>query len=137
MTPRFVDTNIFLRHFLDDDPVHSPASHALFEAIERGEISVWTTDLAIAEIVFVLSNKRMFNLSREHIRDMILPLIELSGVQLPSKRLYRRIFDLYINQSIDVIDAYHAALMEDDNALELYSFDRHFDRVESLRRVEP
>ncbi len=137
MTVSFLDTNIFLRHLIADDPVRSPACLALLQAIERGETSVWTSELVIAELVFVLSSKRGYNLGREAIRDLLLPLIELPGLKLPHKRLYRRIFDLYTSLPIDYVDAYHAALIENRGQPELYSYDTHFDRIAGITRMEP
>ena len=134
---RFLDTNIFLRHLLNNDPRQSRACLALIEAIEEGQITVWTTDLVIAELVFVLGSKHTYNLDRDSIRDLLLPLINLPGLKLPHKRLYRRIFELYTNLPIDYIDAYHAAMVENSDEHELYSYDHDFDRVDSVKRMEP
>ena len=137
MTHRFLDTNILLRHLMNDDPVQSPASLALIEAIEQRRVTAWTSDLVIAEVVFVLANKRTYNLSREAIRDLLLPLINLAGLKLPRKRLYKRIFELYTTLPIDYIDCFHAALVERWRPAELYSFDTDFDRILGITRVEP
>ena len=137
MTHRFLDTNILLRHLMNDDPVQSPASLALIEAIEQRRVTAWTSDLVIAEVVFVLANKRTYNLSREAIRDLLLPLINLAGLKLPRKRLYKRIFELYTTLPIDYIDCFHAALVERWGPAELYSFDTDFDRIPGITRVEP
>ncbi|MHB0868835.1 MAG: PIN domain-containing protein [Chloroflexota bacterium] len=137
MTASFLDTSVFLRHLTADDPVRSPACLALLQAIERGETSVWTSELVIAEMVFVLSSKRGYNLGRETIRDLLLPLIELPRLKLPHKRLYRRVFDLFASLPIDYVDAYHAALIENREQPELYSYDTHFDRIAGIKRMEP
>ncbi len=137
MTERFLDTNILLRHLLNDDPIQSPACFALIRAIERGQVTVWITDLVIAEVVFVLSNRRTYNLSRETIRDALLAIIDLPNVKLPRKRLYHRVFDLYTSLPMSFIDAYHAALVERRDPAELYSYDNDFDRVAGLHRLEP
>ena len=134
---RFIDTNIFLRHLTNDHPTQSPACFALIQAIERAEIQAWTSDLVIAEVVFVLASKTLYNVSREAIRDLILPLINLSGIKLPNKRLYHRVFALYTSLPIDYTDAYNAALMESRKRSEIYSYDTDFDRIEGIRRMEP
>jgi len=138
VTDRFVDANIFVRHITNDDPIRSPASRALFQAIRNGHVTAWTTDLVAAEVVFVLSSKRTtYNMSREAIRDALLPLLLLPGLDVPSKTLFPRIFDYFVGLAIDYIDAYHAVLVERRTPPELYSYDFHFDRVTSLRRIEP
>lgn len=137
MTERFLDTNIFLRHLLNDDPVESPACFALFQALEQGREAGWTTHLVIAELVFVLANPKTYHLSREAIRDRLLPLIGLPKLKLAQKQLYPRIFALYTSLAIDYIDCYHATLIEHRHGAELYSFDTDFDRIPSLTRHEP
>ncbi len=137
MTDPFLDTNVFLRHLLNDDPVRSRACFDLIRRIEQGELTAWTSDLVIAELVFVLSSKRTYNLDRETIRDLLLPLVGLPGLKLQHKRTYRRVFDLYTSLPIDYVDAYHAAVMEARRAPEVYSFDTHFDQIAGLRRREP
>jgi uncharacterized protein len=137
MSLPFLDSNILLRHLTNDDPQRGPACYALIEAIEQGELSVWTSDLVIAEVVFVLSNKNTYHLRREAIRDLLLPLIALPGLKIPHKRLYPRIMELYVTSPLDYIDAYHVALMEWRGTTEVLSYDKHFDRVEGIQRREP
>src|SRR5438552_6753850 len=103
-----LDSNIFIRHLANNNPVQSPACFALIQAIEQGKIKAWTSDLVIAEVVFVLSSKRIYGLDRETIRDLLLPLINLPGIKLLNKRLYERVFDLYVSLNIDYTDAYNA-----------------------------
>lgn len=134
---RFIDTNVFLRHLLNDHADQSPACYALIRAIERGEEEAWTSDLVIAELVFVLSSRNLYCLPRERIRDLLLPLIRLPGLKLSPKRLYDRIFEIYVDTSVDYIDACHAARVEQRVPPELWSYDADFDRVEGAVRVEP
>ena len=137
MSIPFLDSNILLRHLTNDDPQRGQACFALIQAIEHGELSAWTSDLVIAEVVFVLSNKNTYHLERETIRDLLLPLINLPGLKLPHKRLYGRVFELYTSLPIDYIDAYHVAWMEWRGTTEVLSYDKHFDRVEGIQRREP
>jgi predicted nucleic acid-binding protein len=138
MSARLLDTNILLRHLLADHPIHSPAAQQLIRDIERGAETAWTTPLTIAEVVFVLAGKRTYSLSREAIRAGLLPIIELSHLKIPHKRLYRRIFHLYVGHPhLSYVDAYEAALVEQRTPPELYSFDTDFDALPSVTRIEP
>jgi predicted nucleic acid-binding protein len=47
------------------------------------------------------------------------------------------VFELYTSLPIDYVDAFHAALMENRQRPEVYSYDGDFDRVVGLLRVEP
>jgi predicted nucleic acid-binding protein len=134
---RFLDTNIVLRHVLNDHPTHSPACRRLIASIERGDVDAWTTDLVVAEAVWVLTSGRVYNLARPVVRDGLLPVIEIPRLQFPSKRIYRRVFDLWVSLPIAFIDAVHATLIERRTPPELYSFDAGFDRIPTVRRIEP
>jgi uncharacterized protein len=131
----FLDTNIFLRHLLNDHEDHSPRSTAYLERVERGEFRVQTADTVVFEVVFTLQS--FYRQPKDLIRDLVLPLIELPGIELPGKPLFRRAFSYYVDQNLPFADAYHAALMERAGIAEVVSFDRHFDRVGGIQRIEP
>lgn len=137
MQGTFVDTNVFLRHVLNDVPRQSQAASRLIAAIEEGTTPAWTTPLVIAEIVFVLENPKTHNVPRAILRNTLLPLIALPRLKLERKRLYPRIFELYVSSPIDYVDAYHAAMLEHYTQQHLFSFDTDFDKVPGLTRLEP
>ena len=136
MTSYFVDTNVFLRHLLNDDPTLSSAAREIILAIEQGHLTAWTSDLVIAELVFVLSSKQLYSHTAEAIAAQLLPLIRLPNLKLMHKQVYDRAFELYIDRRIDFIDAYNAALMEQRGELHIFSFDTDFDQVIGIGRHE-
>lgn len=135
MAGLFLDTNVILRHLLGDHPDHSPRATAFLERVENGEIEVHTADTVVFETVFTL--ERHYKRPRDKIRDALLPLLGLSGIVLPGKRRYRTVFDIYIERNVSFADAYHAVLAEHLKLDQIVSFDRGFDRVLDVRRVEP
>ncbi len=137
MRPPFLDSNILLRHLTKDDPAQGRACFAVIQALERGELTAWTSELVIAEVVFVLASKSLYNLDRARVRELVLPLIGLPGLRIPHKRMYDRVFELYATLPIDYVGAYHAALIELRGETDILSYDRHFDRVTGLHRHEP
>jgi predicted nucleic acid-binding protein len=134
---RFLDANIFIRHITGDHAEQSPVARWLFEDIEQGRVAAWTTDLVIGEAVYVLGSKQTYRLDRSTVRDGLMPLVNLPGLDLPSKGFLTRAFDLYVSLPIDFPDAFHAALIEQRGETELYSFDEDFDRIPSLVRIAP
>ena len=131
----FVDTNVLLRHVLEDHPEHSPRAHALMQRVAAGELKVTLSDTVIFETVFNLD--RRLDVPKREIRDVLLPIIDLPGVSLPRKDRVRRAFDLYVEHNIPFADAYHAALAEALDPPEIISFDRHFRRVATITAIEP
>jgi predicted nucleic acid-binding protein len=134
MTLSFLDTNIFLRHLLQDDPDHSPKASAFLKRIEAGEVKVRTSDTVIFETVFTL--QKVYRRPKAAIRDTLLPLLELPGIVLPQKRRYRKVFSLYVDENLPFADAYHAVLMEQLNLTEIVTFDTDFDRITGITRVK-
>jgi predicted nucleic acid-binding protein len=135
MTLSFLDTNIFLRHLLQDDPNHSPRSSAFLKCIEAVEAKVRTSDTVIFETVFTL--QKGYRQPKQAISDALLPLIELPGIMLPSKRRYRKVFSLYVDENLPFADAYHAVLMEQLNLTEIVTFDTDFDKIKGISRIKP
>lgn len=135
MNTPFIDTNIFLRHLLQDHPEHGQRATAFLQRIEDGEFKARTADTVIFEAVFTL--QKFYKQPKAAIRDAMLPLIELPGIILPGKRKYHQVFDYYINLNLPFADAYHATLAESLRLTEIISFDRDFDRIPNIQRREP
>jgi predicted nucleic acid-binding protein len=133
----FVDTNIFLRYLTKDDPDKAQACFKLFKQAEANQITLVATETVIAEVVYVLSSKRTYNLPRDQIRARLYPLLTLQGLRLPQRRMVLRAIDLYVAYEIDFEDALIVAHMERQAVRELYSYDRDFDEVPGVKRQEP
>jgi predicted nucleic acid-binding protein len=135
VTAPFLDTNILLRHLLGDHADHSPRATAWLRNLETAVQTAHTADTVIFETVFTL--ERHYHRSKAEIRDALLPLIELPGLQLPGKRRWRTALALYVDLNLPLADAYHAVLMTHLNSTEIISFDHHFDKIPGIVRREP
>lgn len=91
----------------------------------------------LTEIVNVLSSKRTYNVPRATIRQRLLDLLDLRGLRLRNKSIYRRALDLYAGTSLDFEDCVAVAQMEHAGLTRLACFDQGFDAVASAVRVEP
>lgn len=133
---RFLDTNIFLRHVLADHTEHSPAATALLDRIATGAERAWSTALAFAECVWVLSGAN-YRYSREEIHSALAPLCGLANLDLDARPEIIEALQRYAATSISFADCFHAALVGRRRPAELYSFDHDFDRITGVRRIEP
>lgn len=134
---QFVDTNVFIRHLTRDDPDKAQACFELFQKAGANEVILTTTEAVIAEVVFVLSSKRLYNLPAEQIRELLYPLLNLNGLRLPQRQTLLRALDLYVSYQTDFEDALVVAQMERQKIRELYSYDRGFDQMQGVSRLEP
>jgi predicted nucleic acid-binding protein len=131
----FLDTNVILRHLLQDDPDQSPRATAYLLRVERGEVAVETADTVVFETVFTL--ERRHRRAKAAIRDQLLDILALPGVVLPGKSHLGDVFDLYVHHNIAFADAYHVVQMRRRGLTEIISFDREYDRVPGITRIEP
>lgn len=136
---RFLDTNIILRYLTRDDEAKARACFELLQKVKAGSEEVFTSEAIITEVVYVLSSKRgPYHLGHEDIRARLVPILMLRGLKLYQKRLYLRALEVYASfPFLDIEDAIAAAHMEKHGIREILSYDTDFDRLPSLKRVEP
>ena len=136
---RFLDTNVIFSYLTRDDETKAEACYQLFQRVSQGEEEVFTCEAIVTEVVYVLSSPRApYRLSHEEIRGRLLPILTLRGLRLPQKRVYFRALDLYAASTfLDFEDALAVAHMERIGAREILSYDRDFDRISGINRIEP
>ena len=134
---QFVDANIFLRYLTRDHPDKAQACYDLFLRAQRSETILYTTETIIAEIVYVLSSPRLYNLPPEEIRKRMTPLLTIPGLRMHKRALTLRALELYGTYGVDFEDALAVAHMEQLGLDEIISYDRDFDRFPQINRVEP
>ena len=135
----FLDTNVILRYLTRDDEAKAEACYRLFKRVQLGEEELFTCEAIVTEVVYVLSSHRAaYRLSNEEIKARLVPILTLRGLKLPQKRVYLEALDLYASSPfLDFEDALAAAHMRRQGVTRIMSYDRDFDRVPGLRRVEP
>lgn len=132
----FIDTNLFLRYLTNDIPEKADLVEALLQRAAAGEITLITTSLVIAEIVWTLAS--FYKLSREAIRDRVLAILNTPGLEIESSDLLIEAATNYAAKNVDFIDAYNAAWMLQQQLTTAYTFDRkHFSRFEHITVTEP
>lgn len=133
----FVDTNIFLRVLTKDDAERAEKCFALLKKAETKEIELVTTEAVITEIVYILSSKKWFGLTRERIHELLSPILRTKGLYIPKKNVYFRALDVYAQFNLDFEDCVIVAQMEEQEIHNLYSYDAGIDAVTAIQRLEP
>lgn len=134
MVNGFLDTNIFLRHLLNDIPDQTAKATTILQRIENGELTVRTSDAVVFETIFTL--QRSYKKPRVEIAAGLLPLLDLPGIILPGKRHFQKVFGLYTTTPIGFIDCYHIVLLDRLGLTDIFSFDTDFDGLPDLHRRE-
>lgn len=132
----FVDTNLFIRYLTNDDPVKADRVEKLLDDAARGDIALVTTEMVMAEVVWVLESA--YGLKNIDVAPLIRGILATPGLEVINAPLVSRGLEFYETHKIDFIDGYIAAVMEKQGITELYSFDRkHVSRLETIIRKEP
>jgi predicted nucleic acid-binding protein len=108
----------------------------LFERAEQGEFVLTTTETAMHETAYVLTSKQIYGVPSEIVADQLAQVVKLPCMHLKRdvrKRLLDAIDLWKRHRVLGLADALLATLAMDEG-YELASFDRHFDRIDGLRR---
>ncbi len=132
----FIDSNVLLRYLLGDHPQQSNSARALIQSIAEGKLGAWTTELVISEMVYVLSGP-VVGRERREIAEALQDLLEIPGLRLDGREVVRAALETWATVKVDWADAYHATLVVARGESRLYSFDRDFDRLSGVERMEP
>jgi len=130
-----LDANVILRFLLADHPDQSPRCWALMARIRDGEEKVFLPEVVVSDVVWTL--KSFYHWPADRIRQFVEALLLADGVQMDRKPLMLKALHLFADRNIDFSDALIAAEMLQTGQAEIYSYDRDFDRITGIRRVEP
>ena len=135
MRCRTIDANVILRFLLDEPPEQADRCQVLFARLQAGEEKVYLPEVALSDVVWTLQS--FYRWPRERIAHFAHDVISLRGIKMTRKSLVRDALHLYVEHRIDFSDALIAAEMLHGGYAEVYSYDRDFDRVAEVERVEP
>lgn len=131
----FCDTNVLIRLLTDDPLAQAQAAEATLDAAGTGQVMVILTDVVIAELAYVLTS--VYELRHHQAADRIRAVVDLPGVHVADPEVVRAALTLWSVRKIDFADAYLAALAASTADAGVLSFDRDFDDVEDVIRIDP
>lgn len=132
---RTIDANVILRYLTNDVPEQATRAGELLIKVEAGSVKVFLPDIILADIIWILEG--YYKLPRERISELVTTILSLQGLEFSNKSVALDALDLYVNKKIDWSDAFTASQMLNRGITEIYSFDKHFNRVDGIKKVEP
>ena len=128
VTKVFVDTNVFLRFLTNDDPVKAKRVEILFRQAIKGQIQLITSLLVMAEIVWTLES--FYHLTKTDIASKVEIILNTPNLLCPQAEIIVMALDLYVQENIDFIDAFHAHDLQTQGVSQIATYDhKHFKRV--------
>ncbi len=135
MADVFVDTNVFLRYLTNDDPGKAARAGKLFRDTVSGRLSLRTSALVIAEIVWTLES--YYGLGKPQIASHVEKILNTPNLECDESERILQALDLYVHKNVDYIDAYHAYTMKDLALARIATYDRrHFSRIPWVEVVD-
>lgn len=131
----FLDTNIFLRYFLKENELVFRRLEKLFSEIISGNIIGVANAMIIVEVVWVLS--RSYKWNKEKICDNIEFILITPNIRFKDKAILVNAVNVYKEKNIGFIDAYNYSYMQYYGVNKIYTFDRDFDELQDVKRLEP
>ncbi len=136
MAEFFVDTNVFLRFLTNDDPAKARRAERLFKKAIAGDVSLETSLLVIAEIVWTLES--FYKLAKPDIADKIEKILNTKNLKVQAADTVLQALDLYTTENVDFIDAYHGIMLRETGVKRVLTYDqKHFGRMDWLSISEP
>lgn len=127
----FLDANVLIRH-LTADPPDAGARATRF--LRRAD-ALLLPDVIVSEVVYVLES--FYEAPREQVATAVRAILAFRAIRVVDANLLLRAVELYELESIDFVDAYLVACAGSAGVSDIVSFDRDFDRIRSVNRVEP
>jgi len=127
---RLLDTNLIIRHLVQDDVKHARIAGRLFEACDREEISLVVFEAVLAECVFVLES--FYRFGRDEIAVTLTSLIGSPGIEIANGGRYLDALKRYRVTNLHFVDCVLAAAAAGED-VPVATFDRGFRKFADVR----
>ena len=131
----FIDTNIFIRFFVNDGSKECKNVERFFNKLVAANTKYMTSTMVIAEIVWVL--EKYYKMDKKNVCENIRLILDTPNIIIKEKQTLHDSIEIFRKQNIDFIDAYNYTCALKNSSSEIISYDRHFDRLNLLKRTEP
>lgn len=130
----FVDANIFLEIQLSDQ--RSEECKGFLRKLFSDDLSAATTDYIVYSCLLHIFNRLNF---QDRMRKFILSLSEIKNLMIlnPDLMTILKSIDIMGKYNLDFDDALVVSSMIANKIKKLVSFDKHFDVVREIERIEP
>ena len=126
MNEVLLDSNVLLRHFLQDIPTQAQEATELIEAIENGNKVGYISILVINEVIWIL--KRFYKIERKDYIPQLLKILQINNIKVIEikKDSLNQILERMKKREIDFTDIYLSAIAENRK---IVSFDKDFGKL--------
>ncbi len=128
-----IDTNVWLRFFLEDIPEQYDQALKLFSLIERGEITPYVSTIILLEIYFIF--KKVYKQSDAEIVIIFQKILEFRGITLIEKTNFPQALNFLKLYHIKLSDCLIASQIPEKAVL--VTFDKEFSKIKEISSKKP
>ena len=121
-----IDTNVVLRHVLNDDPTQTAAVQSVFDALRSGEKAALLLESVLAECVYVLLH--YYEVPKEEVVEKLDGILRYPGIVNRDKHDLREALKLFGEHALDFVDCILVAKAR-IGELELVTFDEKLKKI--------
>jgi len=123
---QLLDTNVIVRHLVQDNPQQSKIASDLFAQCDQGHVILVILPSVLAETVFVLES--FYNHPRADIAATLSSLFNSPGIKVDDSAIQLNAIDWYQRTSLHFVDCVLAATSHAEE-VEVSTFDRDLKKV--------
>jgi predicted nucleic acid-binding protein len=131
----WLDTNVILRFLTLDPRPQALAALRLVERAGRGECTLLVDEVVVAEVIWTL--KSFYKRTKPDIVEVLLRFLSTDGIDSRGGVAIEHALVIYDAYNVDFADALLAARAKTSVDSAICSFDRDFDRIAGVVRIEP
>lgn len=129
----FLDTNVLLRVFLEDNQQQLTTCKQLIAQIEEGKFSVYTSGIIFLEMSYVL--KSVYQIPYQEIIQILSSVFEIRGITIIEKTNTKLALEMYKKYKIKFTDCLIASQLPKDTIL--VSFDEELSKLREITVKNP
>ena len=81
--------------------------------------------------------EKYYEWDKEQVCENIELILNTPNIRIADRNIIKNAISTYKDSNIDYIDSYNHAYIKVHDASQIYSYDQHFDRLESVERLIP
>ena len=129
MKKYFVDTNIFIRYLVNDEPDHADRVEKLLDKAEKGQIQLVTGPPVFFELAWTL--KSFYEMKKDEIYKCLLSIAGIQGLNVTDIDVITESLEVYKENAVEFSDAYISVLSKKLNTDGVVTFNKkHFNKLD-------
>ncbi|MBU0974988.1 PIN domain-containing protein [Patescibacteria group bacterium] len=125
----YVDTNYFLRFFLDDNQKQTEVVRELFEKGSQDEVDLRSSIVVFLEVYWVL--KSFYSFPKSQITELLGAMLKMDFIKFDDEKIMLQAIKLFSDNNLNLEDCFHLAYVLENNGEDkkLATFDKRLKKV--------